>query len=232
MRQADADQLITARKSQGLFKSVAQIHHRAGLDVSAVRRLAEADALASLGLSRRQAVWEVMALSNVKTPLVDAASDTMDMFDGLPASLPVMPLREEVMADYSAAGLSLKPHPVSFARPVLTRSKIIPAIALQDEKKYPHGSRVKVAGLVLCRQRPGTASGVVFVTLEDESGSCNLILWASVYERNRRTARYATLLQADGVVQREGQVIHILAKRLYDRTELLSGLNQPSRDFH
>ena len=143
-----------------------------------------------------------------------------------------MPLGEEVVADYATTGLSLKRHPVFFARPRLAKWGVTPAALLQSERSYPHGRWTKVAGLVLVRQRPGTASGVVFVTLEDETGVVNLILWADVYDRYRKDVRYATLLQADGYVQREGQVVHILAKRLYDRSQLLHGLQQPSRDFH
>ena len=136
------------------------------------------------------------------------------------------------MADYATTGLSLRPHPVSFARGVLDRWGIVPAAALRDEARFPNGSRAKVAGLVLVRQRPGTASGVVFVTLEDETGVANLILWSAVYELNRRAARHATLLQADGVVHRQGQVVHVIAHRLFDRTAILHEIDQPSRDFH
>ena len=143
-----------------------------------------------------------------------------------------MPLRQEVMTDYATVGLSLKKHPVAFVRPALAEKKIITADRLADEKACPHGKWVKLAGLVLVRQRPGTASGVVFVTLEDETGTANLILWSNVYERFRPAARHATLLQVDGYVQREGQVVHVLAKRLFDLSDLIRGLRQPSRDFH
>lgn len=143
-----------------------------------------------------------------------------------------MPLGQEVMTDYSTAGLSLKRHPVWFARGELVKRKIITTSVLQDGVRCPHGRWVKVAGLVLVRQRPGTASGVVFITIEDESGVANLILWSRVYDQYRLAARHATLLQADGYVQREGQVVHVLVKRLFDLSDLISGYGQRSRDFH
>ena len=235
MRQADAERIAAARAAGGAFASVPQLRRAARLDAGAVRRLAEADALASIGLTRRQAAWETLALADTDAPLFDSLFDHPPGDgggDGPPAQLPAMPLGEEVMADYATTGLSLKRHPVSFARPALDGWDVTPAAALADADRYPHGSRVRVAGLVLVRQRPGTASGVVFVTLEDESGVANLILWSDVYERDRRAVRQATLLQAEGVVQREGQVVHVLAHRLVDRTPLLAGLAQPSRDFH
>ncbi len=140
-----------------------------------------------------------------------------------------MPIGQEVMTDYATAGLSLKRHPVALVRPALDRRKVLTSaeIALA-----PHGRWVKVAGLVLIRQRPGTASGVVFETLEDESGVVNLILWPTIYDRFRPAARYASLLLAEGYVQRQGQVVHVLAKRLTDLSDLLAGLDQRSRDFH
>jgi error-prone DNA polymerase len=143
-----------------------------------------------------------------------------------------MPLAQQVLIDYSTAGLSLKRHPVSFVRQELSQRKIITAQMLKDPERFSHGRWVKVAGLVLVRQRPGTASGVVFITLEDETGSVNLILWSTIYDRYRLPARHARLLQADGYVQREGQVIHVLVKRLFDLSELLEGYMIPSRDFH
>jgi error-prone DNA polymerase len=140
-----------------------------------------------------------------------------------------MPIRQEVLADYATAGLSLKRHPVSLVRNELTTRRIIPA---KDLQQIPHGRWTSVAGLVLIRQRPGTASGIVFVTLEDETGIANLIIRAAIYERYRLAARHATLLQADGYVQKQGQVIHILAMRMHDLSDWLAGHRQPSRDFH
>ncbi len=228
LRREDADRIAAARKRVGVFTSLAGLQHAAGINAAVIHRLADADALASLWLNRRTGAWEAMALSDADAPLFDAQADA----PAHSVPLPTMPASAEVTADYATTGLSLRPHPVSFVRHRLNRWNVMPARAIQDADRFPDGHRVNVAGLVLVRQRPGTASGVVFVTLEDETGIVNLILWSRVYERYRRAARHATLLQADGIVQRQGQVIHMLAKRLTDRTSLLSGLSQASRDFH
>jgi len=143
-----------------------------------------------------------------------------------------MPLGQEVLTDYSTSGLSLKRHPVALLREELNQRKIVTAAELADEGRSPHGKWVKVAGLVLIRQRPGTASGVVFVTMEDETGVVNLILWPQTYDRFRPAARHAGLLQCDGYVQRQGQVVHVLARRLEDLSDLLKGYELRSRDFH
>jgi error-prone DNA polymerase len=138
----------------------------------------------------------------------------------------------QVVTDYATTGLSLKQHPVAFARRKLTRLGVISAADVQDAGRFPENQRVSVCGLVLVRQRPGTASGVVFITLEDETGIVNLIVWGTVYDRYRRAARHATLLQATGTVQRQGQVIHVVVKRMIDRTSLIGTVSQSSRDFH
>jgi error-prone DNA polymerase len=186
-----------------------------------------------LKLSRRAAAWETLRLRDEAAPVVEESGAALRSARGVKTPyLPLMSAGQEVMTDYATVGLSLKKHPVAFVRESLKAKKIITARELTDENRCPHGKWVKIAGLVLVRQRPGTASGVVFVTLEDETGVANLILWSNVYERFRPAARHATLLQADGYVQREGQVIHVLAKRLFDLSDLIRGLNQPSRDFH
>ena len=225
--------IAAERLSGGAFTSVEQFQTRTKLPTAAIRRLAEADAFASLQLNRRHAAWEILRLRDEAAPVVEEAGAALRSARGVEAPfLPFMPMQQEVTTDYATIGMSLKRHPVSFAREELAKQKIITAADLQNGEKYPHGRWVKVAGLVLVRQRPGTASGVVFITLEDETGVANLILWSAVYERFRPAARHATLLQADGYVQREGQVIHVLAKRLFDLTGLIRGVDQTSRDFH
>ena len=139
---------------------------------------------------------------------------------------------DEVLTDYATTGLSLKNHPVSFVREQLAKQSVVPAAALCDARRFPHGRLVRVAGLVLVRQRPGTASGVVFITLEDETGVANLILWSAVYERHRRSARYARLMQVAGQVQREGNVVHVLVRHVWDRNDLLANVAQTARNFH
>lgn len=140
-----------------------------------------------------------------------------------------MPLGQEVNTDYATVGLSLRAHPLSLVRDVLRSQRIITA---RELNQLPHGRWVKVAGLVLVRQRPGTASGIVFVTLEDETGVVNLIVRPQTYDRYRPAARHAGLLQCDGYVERQGQVIHVMAKRLFDRSDLIGGIEFASRDFH
>jgi len=143
--------------------------------------------------------------------------------------LPLMTPGEEIRADYGATTLSLKGHPVGVVRAELAQRKVIPASDLCQRR---HGSRVKVAGIVLVRQRPGTASGIVFMTLEDETGVVNLIVRPAIYERWRAAARHASLLEAEGYVERQGQVQHLLAIRLTDLTNVLTGYVFHSRDFH
>jgi len=146
--------------------------------------------------------------------------------------LPPIPLGQQVMTDYATAGLSLRAHPLQLVRSVLESQKVVPAAHIRNEQQFPSGKWVRVAGLVLIRQRPGTASGIVFVTLEDETGIVNLIVRPDIFQRYRQAARFAALLQAEGWVQRQGEVVHIMAKRLFDRSELIRGYSFTSRDFH
>ena len=247
LRQADAERIVAARKQAGRFTSIPEFHRRTGLSVATMRLLAEADAFASLGLSRRQALWEVLQLKDEENPLFEEKAQrhegtearregekigTGAIFgpdDYLGVTLPTMPLGQEVMIDYATVGLSLKQHPVALVREELRKRKVISSEQLAQARD---GQWVKVAGLVLIRQRPGTASGIVFETLEDETGIVNLIVKPDIYDRYRPAARHAGLLQADGYVQRSGQVIHVIAKRLFDLSDLLAGYELKSRDFH
>jgi error-prone DNA polymerase len=140
-----------------------------------------------------------------------------------------MPLGQEVMLDYSTTGLSLKEHPVALVRGALSGERVVTAKAAVGRR---NGSRVKVAGLVLIRQRPGTASGIVFITLEDETGIVNLIVRPAVWEKYRPVARHAGLLLAHGLVETHSNVTHVLVSRLEDRSGLLAGYKLASRDFH
>jgi error-prone DNA polymerase len=217
MREAHAAAILKARP----FTSVAQFHRATGLPAEAVRRLAEADAFGSLDRTRRPAAWDALGLPDGPTMAEPA--------DPPPLALPPMPLGQEVMADYGTAGLSLKCHPVSLVRPLLTARGIITAAQLREPGRR---GWVSVAGLVLVRQRPGTAAGIVFMTLEDETGTANLIVRPAVYDRYRPAARHAILLQAEGRVERKDAVVHLLAYRMTDLGELLVGYAPQSRDFH
>jgi error-prone DNA polymerase len=160
----------------------------------------------------------------------------MPLFDPLPAGetetrpaeLPALAPLEEIVADYRTAGLSLKGHPISFLRPQLDELR---ALRAADLAKTANGRFVKVAGLVLVRQRPGTASGITFVTLEDETGVANLVVRPAIWERYRRPAATATALLAHGCLERQGQVIHVLVSKLEDVAPLTAKLGSQSRDF-
>jgi len=226
LQAAQADHLTTIRKRIGKFDSIDQLHRLTHLPASTMRRLAEADAFSSLGLTRRQAIWQVMELSDHQIPLFEFPEPRT--LNPEPSFLPPMPLGQEVMTDYCTMGHSLKQHPLALVRDELSRKQILPARQIEDLAE----GWVRVAGLVLIRQRPGTASGIVFVTLEDETGIVNLIIKPDIYERFRPAARFAGLLEAQGYLQREGQVIHVIAKRLFDLSHLLAGYQFSSRDFH
>ena len=226
LSQSHARLIVAARNRCRQFTSIAQFRRATALPRHAIERLANADAFRSIGLSRREALWMTLALKDDDAPLFDGIHTECNEPQ---ITLPIMPTGQEVMADYATAGLSLKQHPVSLVREKLNEQNVIPA---EDLRTLRHGRWVKLAGLVLIRQRPGTASGIVFVTLEDETGIANLILRPEVYDRHRAAARHAMLLQADGYVEKQGQVIHIMVKQLHDRTEWLAGYRFKSRDFH
>ena len=226
LSQAHADAISAARDQHGPFASLAQIQRRAGIPVAAIRRLARGDALRSLGLDRQQALWEAQALRDDSLPLFDGADSPVE-----PAgALPVVDAVNIVRDDYANTGLSLKAHPVSFVRPYLDSIGVTPAASLRDARAFPNGKRVKVAGLVLVRQRPGTASGVVFFTLEDETGVANLIVWPKTYEKYRAAARHAPMILATGRVERAGEVVHVQPTRIEAVTA--GDVSMKSRDFH
>jgi error-prone DNA polymerase len=225
LHRSHADRLVEARKRVGGFRSIEQFSRASKLPTHCLRRLAEADAFRSLGLSRRESLWAVMKPLDDSAPLFDELKD-----DNEPnVQLPMMPVMQEVKTDYHTAGLSLKQHPVSILRHRLDDMKIITASELTEA---PNGRWVKVAGLVLIRQRPATASGIFFETLEDETGVVNLIIRPDIFDRYRAAARHSTLVQADGYVERQGQVIHVMAKRLISLDDLLGDCTVRSRDFH
>ncbi|MEZ0226730.1 MAG: error-prone DNA polymerase [Alphaproteobacteria bacterium] len=208
----------------GGYEDISALLRRGGIPLSALETLAQADAFNSIGLDRRQALWEVKALSassaELLSPQVKEAIFEPDV------ALPKMTEAEHVVHDYAATSLTLKTHPVAFLRGKLSAKKITPA---QDLTRLADGSPVKVAGLVLVRQRPGTASGVLFITLEDETGVCNLVVWNSVFEEYRREILASKLLMAEGKLQREGDVIHIVARKFHDLSAGLRALANPEQ---
>jgi error-prone DNA polymerase len=147
-------------------------------------------------------------------------------------TLPPAPEPEQTLRDYASVGLTLRRHPVSFVRERLAAAGAIPARELADAARSPQGRAVRVAGLALVRQRPATASGIVFITIEDESGVANLIVRPRTFERYRKAARLSACMLAEGRVERQGQVVHIQVERLASLDGWLEGLSARSRDFH
>ncbi len=214
---------IERAQRDGPFTSLADLAQRSGASRATLARLAAADAMRSTGLARREAVWQVLAMA-----------DEAPMFAGSePAepdpNLPEMSLKETVYADYEGTGLSLSAHPISLIRSELKSLKLQPAKALKHARK---GQWMTIGGLVLIRQRPSTAKGIVFCTLEDETGTANLIIRPDVYKKYRPAARGAVALIAEGRVERQGDVIHLQATRLQDMSKALKDLRSVSRDFH
>ncbi len=190
---------------------------RGGLSVGAIETLADADAFRSMGLDRREAMWAVRALNRVgdqdDLPLFAASRPEREAEPD--AKLPPMPLGAHVVEDYRRLSLSLKAHPVAFMRARLAARGILRSDALD---KVRSGERVTVAGLVLVRQRPGTAKGVIFMTLEDETGVANIIVWPKAFERLRAIVIGARFVAVTGKLQNEAGVIHIIADRMEDLT--------------
>ena len=221
-RQADAQRLIQAR-AQGPFSGAEDLARRAALDAQALQCLAQGDALRPLVGHRFQAAWGVRGVDTHATALLKATRTHEAAADLLAPAL-----AEEVVADYGAAGLSLKSHPLALLRPQLTALKVLPAAALALTR---HGQLARASGLVTHRQRPQTAKGVVFVTLEDDTGAVNVIVWPAVALAQRQALLASRLLTVYGVWQREGEVRHLIAHRLVDHSALLQGLLTHSRDF-
>ncbi len=222
LAQAEIEEKLVAKRGGSPFRSVAELQHRTGLSRAALEKLAEADAFRSLGLDRRQALWAVRGLREEDLPLFAPLAGTATE---PAAALPAMSLGEHVAEDYRVVGFSLKRHPLALLRPELDRRRILPHARLAAT---PAKTLVKIAGLVLVRQQPGTASGVIFMTLEDETGIANLVVWRPVFERFRRIVMGAKLVQCEGRVQREGEVVHIVAERLTDLSPLLRRLWHPA----
>ena len=201
------------------------------MPAAALERLAEADAFAALGLDRRAVLWAVRGLADTVLPLFAAAER-----GGAPepelvepaVALASLPAGGEVVEDYRSTGLSLRSHPVAFLREELRRRDMVTCADLAHARD---GRRVTVPGIVLVRQRPGSASGVMFITLEDETGVANLVVWPSLFERQRRLVLSAGMIACQGRVQREGAVVHLIAGRLEDLSDLLRSVGQRAEAF-
>ncbi len=223
LAEADARRLEQAR-AQRPWRDVEDLCLRAGLDARARARLADGGALRALASDRHQARWQVAAVQP-QLPLfadVQAVPET-------PVDLPVPTVGEDLMADYQALGTTLGPHPLALLR---SRLRALGCRSSSELQSVEHGDTIAVAGLVVGRQRPQTASGVTFVTLEDEHGMVNVVVWRDIAERQRRALVGAQLLKVSGRLEQENGVRHLIARRLEDVTQLLQGLDVRSRDFH
>jgi error-prone DNA polymerase len=214
LREDDMLTLVFGRLAN--YRNIDQLLN-AGVPPSAMERLADADAFRSIGLDRRQALWEVSALHDHPT----------GMFAGTPSQstteqwteLPVMTPGEHVIQDYASTSLSLKAHPVSFARKMLNQLGVVPTSELSRMK---NGMAVKVCGLITVRQRPGTAKGVLFITIEDETGFANLVVWSKTFEQYRKVILQSRLLMVEGKLQIAGEVIHVVVSACFNLNELMS----------
>jgi error-prone DNA polymerase len=210
LNEQDMITLIGARLAQ--YTRVDEIP----VQLAALEKLADADAFRSMGLDRRHALWQVSAL----------ADKPVALFEGKPepetqVTLPLMKLSEHVVQDYATTGLSLKKHPVALVREKLNLFNAVPMSRLKELKD---GDSVKVAGLITVRQRPGTAKGILFITLEDESGNANLVVWQKLFDTYRKEIIQSRLLMVEGKVQIEGEVIHVVVRRCFNLSGLLRGL--------
>jgi len=220
---AESGNRVVAARAHGAFDSVRDLAARAGLGAKDLGALASAGALKTLAAHRHRARWEVAGVEQPTTLL-----ERPRFNEALPL-LRRPSEGEDIAADYTHVGVSLGRHPLELLRPQLISLRISPA---REVAGLAHGVRVRAAGLVITRQRPSSASGVTFVTLEDETGYLNLVVWDRLAQRDRKALLGAALLGVAGTVQKEGEVLHIVAERLFDHTDLLGRLVTRSRDFH
>ncbi|MBJ7501214.1 MAG: error-prone DNA polymerase [Sphingopyxis sp.] len=223
---ADAAAIVTARGDRP-FTSIEEIQQRAGVGRGALDRIGDADGFGSLGADRRSGLWAVKGLGNAALPLFAAADERAGKLRD-EAIEPTVILAEmgegaEVVEDYRASGLSLRAHPVAFLRDELKARRMITCEQLRTTRD---GRWIELAGLVLVRQKPGSAKGVMFITLEDETDVANLVVWTNVFEKNRRTVLGASMMGVRGQVQREGEVIHVIAQRLDDLSAMLASVGR------
>jgi len=223
IREDEIEILVNAR-GEG-YRSITALRD-AGVSPGALEKLADADAFRSMGMDRRKALWEVSALQDMPVELFKGQASESVLETQV--ELPLMGKGEHVVQDYNTVGLSLKAHPVSFVRSQLDMLNIRSCYAINNDST--NGQLVKVAGLVLVRQRPGTAGGVCFITIEDESGYSNLVVFEKLFETFRKEILHSRLLMVEGRLQREDQVVHVIVSKCFDFTKMLSKLVQREVD--
>jgi error-prone DNA polymerase len=219
-----ADRLLATRP----YASVEELDRLGRVPVHAIQRLAAADSFRSIGLDRRAALWDSRALKPAPDLPLFAYSDERDEgAEAAPAALPAMSLGEHVISDYQTVRLSLKAHPMQFLRGHYAARKFVAAAGLRQLRD---GQRLSIAGVVLIRQRPGTSKGVVFITIEDETGVANLVIWPDLFEKQRKIVMGARLMTVHGMIQKDpdSAVIHVVAQRLEDDTPMLGRLSGQS----
>ncbi|MBO6505881.1 MAG: error-prone DNA polymerase [Kordiimonadaceae bacterium] len=223
----DAAELLMAARLRP-FTDAFDVHARTRMMVVQLEKLAEADAFRSCGLDRRQALWQVRGLVDTPDLPLFAHADTEETGPEVEAVLPTMPLAEHVVNDYQTLRLSLKAHPLSFLRTTMKARGVVPCRGLEEKRDGDHAS---VAGLVLVRQRPGSAKGVIFLTLEDETGVANIVVWSKVFDAHRAILMGGRLLVVEGQLQREDGVTHLVARKLYDASAELLRLSDDVDDL-
>jgi error-prone DNA polymerase len=222
-----AQRVVEARQ-RAPFRQVSELRQRAALDRRDMEALADADALRSLSGHRHQSQWQIMALEQPRPLLRDELRQPASYFDDA-VQLPAPQVAEEILSDYRATGLTLRAHPMSLLRdrPPFNRCKRHVDLAAVGNRRF-----VRIAGLVTCRQRPGSAAGVVFLTLEDETGNSNVVVWKRTQQQFRQALMGAQLLLVKGIVETKDNVTHVIAGALFDYTSELESLRVKSRDFH
>ncbi len=219
----DAARALVAARSDGAFTAVDELVTRAGLRRDQVELLARAGALTAIAVHRHRAAWMVAGVE-IGAPLAPPVEDG--------PALPLLPAPgegEDILADYAQTGLTLRRHPLALLRTKLDALRVVSAAHLMA---LPHGASIVAAGLVINRQRPSSANGVTFMTLEDDTGHVNVIVWPKLAERQRQVLTGARLLAVRGVLQRDGDVVHLIARKLEDHSRLIGDLAVRSRDFH
>ena len=218
----DAERIVAERALRA-FVSIDELAARARLSRRSIQALAAAGALATLSAHRHDATWQALGVERLPGLMASLSASEP------PAALPVPTESEDILADYRHLGLTTGRHPLALLRPALTRRGFRSSSDLQ---RLADGSRVRVGGLVTHMQQPATASGVVFASLEDETGIVNIILWPGIFAAQRRCALESSLLVVDGTLQRRDRVAHVIAQRLHNGSAWLGGLRRDSRDFH
>lgn len=221
----EEDMLVLIKARGNGYTSIHELRET-GLSEIVLEKLADVDAFRSLGYDRRNALWEVSTKDHQHQALFSEQAQQVSSHEKV--TLPEMTLPEHVVYDYATTALSLKAHPVSFVRTQLEQLRVCSAASLTTAKD---GDHVKVAGLVLVRQRPGTASGICFITIEDETGTANLVVFQKLFDQYRKEIIQSKLLMVEGKLQREGEVIHVIVKRCYNFSKLLQQLSATQKDL-